>query len=82
MITLRKLEVMQDRVCARKLSIIYHDAALALHRGEEVSLGYLRSLGPLFHSGKLLPLFDGRRNALTTCCKRWSGRAGSSSPSR
>lgn len=62
MITLRKLELMQDRVCARKLSIIYHDAALALMRGEEVSLGYLRSLGILFRSEKLVPLFVQERN--------------------
>lgn len=64
MITLRKLELMQDRVCARKLSIIYHDAALALRRGGDVSLGYLRSLSPLFHSEKLLPLFAGRRERI------------------
>ncbi len=64
MITLRKLELMQDRVCARKLSIIYHDAALALRRGDEVSLGYLRSLSPLFHSEKLLPLFSGKRERI------------------
>lgn len=76
MITLRKLELMQDRVCARKLSIIYHDAALALHRGEEVSLGYLRSLGPLFHSGKLLPLFDGRRKRLDDLLQKVERQSG------
>ena len=76
MITLRKLELMQDRVCARKLSILYHDAALALHRGEEVSLGYLRSLGPLFHSGKLLPLFDGRRKRIDDLLQKVERQSG------
>ncbi len=57
MITLRKLELMQDRVCARKLSIIFHDAAMALERGEDVPLGYLRSLSSLFQTEKLKPLF-------------------------
>lgn len=64
MITLRKLELMQEGVCARKLSIIYHDAALSLLRGQDVSLGYLRSLSPLFHSAKLAPLFRENRGRI------------------
>lgn len=68
MISLRKLERMQDRVLARKLSIIFHDAALGLKRGLPVEKGYLKSLSVLFHDEKERALFDaeglGRLDAL------------------
>lgn len=56
MITLKKIEAMQDRVCARKTANVLHEEALRLARGQDVSLGYVRSLCHVFTLPKVRAL--------------------------
>lgn len=77
MITRKKLERMQDRVRARKLAIIFHDAAQDLHRGLPVELGYLRDLAEVCRTPDLLALLDdGARERLAVLLARLETREG------
>jgi len=58
MITLRKLESLEDKVCARKTAIVLHEAALGLFDERPVDYGYIRSLREVFALSKVRELIS------------------------
>lgn len=77
MITLRKLESMSDKVCAKKTAIILHDAALALERGQDVDLAYIHSLSSIFALPKIQALLsEEQRNHFASWAEKFRERRG------
>lgn len=79
MITLKKLDSMQDKVCVKKCAIIMHDAALSLDREQPVDLDYLRSLSSVFHMPKVQALLDeGQKTLLASLEAKMANQTGKS----